>query len=299
MAIGIGRRDAARAAEHDVRVLRPDEIGQLRLGWQHRHEADEIARLLAIYPDRSVWLPDTREFVLVGPWRHRFDVAGVVELAAVRNAEALISRAVDQARFHDAALVLITELDERRRPAFYDRIGFTEIEEVVTYETDRPAPTLVDTRPLTFVQVAGHDPGLLEQVMELDHVAFPWLWWNSSEEIAAYSFMPGVGIFVGLLDGAIVSYVGVTSYPGWGHLDRIAVDPRFQGQGFGRTTLAFALGTLTSRGARQIGLSTQGDNRRSQRLYEQFGFKRSRVNDYRLYGLWLRDPLKGFASDGA
>lgn len=290
MAIGIGRRDSGRTAVQEACILRPDEIPMLRLGWQHRHEADEIARVLAIYPGRSVWLPDTREFVLVGPWRHRTEIAGVMELAAVRNAEFLVSEAVERSRRHDAALVVITELDERRRPAFYERIGFAELEEVVTFETDRVAPRLSDTRPLTFMQVAGHDTALLEAVLALDHVAFPWLWWNSSEELAAYSFMPGVAIFVGVVDGNIVSYVGVTTYPGWGHLDRIAVHPSYQGMGFGRISLAFALGTLAQRGARRIGLSTQGENQRSQRMYERFGFKRSRVNDYRLYGRWLRDP---------
>ncbi len=290
MALGVGRRESARPAADDVHVLRPDQIPQLRLGWQHRHEADEIERLLAIYPGRSVWLPDSREFVLIGPWRHRLEIAGVVELAAVRNAELLVSHAVERARAHDAALVLITELDERRRPAFYDRIGFAELEEVITYETDRFAPRLTDTRPLTFVQVAGHDSAMLNEVLALDHIAFPWLWWNSSEELAAYSFMPGVGIFVGLYEGRPVSYVGLTVYPGWGHLDRLAVHPSFQGLGYGRLSLAFALGMLSSRGARRVGLSTQDDNGRSQRMYERFGFKRSRVNDYRLYGRWLRDP---------
>lgn len=290
MAIGIGRREAGRATAGDARILHADHIPLLRLGWQHRHEADEIERLLAIYPDRSVWLPDTREFVLVGPWRHRLEIAGVVELAAVRNAEILVSHAVERAEAHGAALVIITELDERRRPAFYDRIGFAELEEVITYETTRVAPQVVDTRPLTFVQVAGHDTALLEEVLALDHAAFPWLWWNSSEELAAYSFMPGVGIFVGLMDGQVVSYIGLTMYPGWGHLDRIAIHPSVQGMGLGRTSLAFALGTLAARGAKSVGLSTQDDNGRSRRLYERFGFKRSRVNDYRLYGRWLRDP---------
>ncbi len=290
MAIGVGRRESGRATSDEVRILRPDDIALLRLGWQHRHEADEISRVLSIFAGRSVWLPDTREFALVGPWRHRIEIAGVVELAAVRNSELLVTCAVERANDLGAALVLITELDERRRPAFYDRIGFTELEEVITYETAKTAPRLTDTRPLTFVQVAGHDTALLEQVLALDHLAFPWLWWNSSEELAAYSFMPGVGIFVGMLDGMVVSYIGLTTYPGWGHLDRIAVHPGFQGRGLGRITLAFALGTLGSRGARRIGLSTQGENGRSQRLYEHFGFKRSQVNDYRLYGRWLREP---------
>jgi ribosomal protein S18 acetylase RimI-like enzyme len=290
VAIGIGRREAGRTIEPEIRVLRPDDIPSLRLGWQHRHEASDIEQLLGIYPGRSVWLPDTREFVLLGPWRHRPEIAGVMEVAAVRNAEALIGQAVRLADERGATLVLMTEMDERRRPAFYERMGFVELEEVITYETGRVVPMPTNTYPLSFVQVAGHDTLLLEAVLRLDHRSFPWLWWNSSEELAAYSFMPGVAIFAGMLGGEVITYAGVTTYPGWGHLDRIAVHPDYQGQGLGRTTLAFALGTLGVHGARRIGLSTQGDNARSQRMYEHVGFKRSRSNDYRLYGHWLRDP---------
>ena len=290
MAIGIGRRETGRSIDQEIRVLVPGDIPSLRLGWQHRHDAEDIERLLGIFPSRSVWLPDTREFVLLGPWRHRPEIAGVVEVAAVRNAEALIEQAVRLADERGAALVLMTEMDERRRPAFYERMGFVELEEVITYESDRVAPLPTNTYPLTFVQVAGHDTSLLEAVLRLDHLAFPWLWWNSSAELAAYSFMPGVAIFAGMLDGDVITYAGVTTYPGWGHLDRIAVHPDHQGRGFGRITLGFALGTLTVRGARRIGLSTQGDNARSQRMYEHVGFKRSRSNDYRLYGRWLREP---------
>ena len=290
MAIGIGRRETGRSIDQDIRVLLKGDITSLRLGWQHRHDADDIERMLGIYPGRSVWLPDTREFVLLGPWRHRPEIAGVMEVAAVRNAEALIGKSVQLADELGAKLVLMTEMDERRRPAFYERMGFVELEEVITYETAQSVRLPTNTYPLTFVQVAGHETDLLEAVLQLDHLAFPWLWWNSSAELAAYSFLPGVAIFAGMLDGKVITYAGVTTYSGWGHLDRIAVHPEYQGRGFGRTTLGFALGTLTVRGARRIGLSTQGDNARSQRMYEHVGFKRSRSNDYRLYGHWLRDP---------
>jgi len=290
VAIGIGRRETGQTVDHDIRVLLPEDIPSLRLGWQHRHDAEDIERLLGVYPGRSVWLPDTREFVLLGPWRHRPEIAGVMEVAAVRDAETLIGQAVRLADERGAELVLMTEMDERRRPAFYERMGFVELEEVITYETAQAARLPTNTYPLTFIQVAGHDTNLLEAVLQLDHLAFPWLWWNASAELAAYSFMPGVAIFAGMLDGQVVTYAGVTTYPGWGHLDRIAVHPEYQGRGLGRTTLGFALGTLTVRGARRIGLSTQGDNARSQRMYEHVGFKRSRSNDYRLYGHWLRDP---------
>lgn len=286
MAIGIGRRDAGLAVQEDVRVLSIPDIPSLRLGWQHRHDHDEIAQMLRIFPGRSVWLPDTREFVLLGPWRHRMEIASVVEVAAIRNAELLIGAATAAAHAGGARLALMAEIDERRRPAFYDRMGYVELEEVVTYEIGRPVRMPTTTFPLTFVQVAGHDTEMLEAVLDLDHRSFPWLWWNSSEELAVYSFLPGVAIYAGILDSRVVAYVGVTSYPGWGHLDRIAVDPDYQGRGLGQTTLDFALGTLSVRGARRIGLSTQRENHRSQHLYERIGFKRSRSQDYRLYGRW-------------
>ena len=93
---------------------------------------------------------------------------------------------------------------------------------------------------------------------------------------------------MGFLVVGLAVLVGFTTYAGWGHLDRIAVDPVCQGQGFGRQALQFVTSALVARGARSVALSTQLENVRSQRLYERFGFRRSRVNDYRLYGVQLR-----------
>jgi ribosomal protein S18 acetylase RimI-like enzyme len=292
MAAKVEDREAFGPAADGVRILRGEDVELLRLGWQHRHDPHDVRRLLAIYPERSVWMPETREFVLVGPWRHRPEIAAVQELSAIRGIEPLVAGVVELSRRAGAALVLITELDERRRPSFYERIGFQELEEVITYELDRPGtqPLQSPVAPMTFVPVASTDAAGLEAVLRLDHASFPWLWWNGPEELAVYAVTPGVALYVGLLDGDPVAYVGMTSYPGWGHLDRIAVLPSLQGRGLGRRALAFAIGTLARRGARRIGLSTQADNIRSQRLYERFGFRRSRVNDYRLYGAWLHTP---------
>jgi ribosomal protein S18 acetylase RimI-like enzyme len=129
----------------------------------------------------------------------------------------------------------------------------------------------------------------LADLVRIDHAAFPWLWWNSPEEFVAYGGTPGVQLFVGRLAGRVVAYVGLTHYLGWGHLDRIAVEPAAQGQGLGGQALAFAIGVLLRSGARRVGLSTQRRNVRSQRLYERFGFRRSPGYDYRLYGAPLRE----------
>lgn len=286
-------RGAAPAAA-GVRDLAPADVDALGLGWRNRCRADEARALLASYPGRSAWWPDDREFVLVGPWRHRPEIAVVHELAAVRHGEVLLAAVAERCRAAGDALVLVIELDETRRPGFYARAGYVPIEEVITYELERPG-TAPAPGPLSFVPVAPGEAAGLAELVRLDHAAFPWLWRNSEAEFATYLRTPGVEVYLGRLgDEQAVAYVGITSYNGWGHLDRIAVEPRLQGRGLGRQALAFATGTLARRRARRIGLSTQRDNVRSQRLYEGFGFRRSRLNDYRLYGAVLRDP----SSDG-
>lgn len=280
----------------DIRVLRPEDVSSLRLSWHNRFDAHDASRMVASYPGRSVWIPESREFALVGPWRHRDEVAAIHELSAVRRANAVVEAVVERCREAGASLVLMTEMTERRRPAFYDRVGFSLLEEVITYDLEQPVLDPTAFAPLTFVPVPPNDDAGISALIRIDHAAFPWLWWNSEPEFRAYASAPGVELHLGLLDSRPISYVGTTAYAGWGHLDRIAVDPAVQGSGWGRRTLAFAVNLLVARGARRVGLSTQRDNWRSQRLYEAVGFSRSRWNDYRLYGVVLRPPEEGFIS---
>ncbi|HEX5500254.1 MAG TPA: GNAT family N-acetyltransferase, partial [Thermomicrobiales bacterium] len=140
------------------------------------------------------------------------------------------------------------------------------------------------------------DASDLASLAHIDHDAFPWLWRNSADEFRAYAATPGVELLLGFDDDRPVSYAGLTRYPGWGHLDRIAVLRDQQGSGLGRETLAFSVERMAQGGARRIGLSTQRDNRRSQLLYERFGFRRSPGYDYRLYGAYFR-PGAAFAAE--
>lgn len=272
--------------ESEIRLLRPDDVPLLHLGRHRRANDAVVKRVLTEYPNRSVWSPETLEFALVAPWRHRRDVAVIDELSAVKQARPLLQAAVRNCRREGDAVALMMEMDERRQPSFYGRAGLRLIENVITYELPKVRP-IADTGELRFGLANPARPEQLAALLQIDHAAFPWLWWNSEEEFRVYGESPGTELHLGTLDSRPVAYVGVSLFPGWGHLDRIAVDPAVQGGGLGRQTLIHAINVLHGAGARRIALSTQQENTRSQRLYEGFGFRRSPGYDYRLYGAAL------------
>jgi ribosomal protein S18 acetylase RimI-like enzyme len=289
MALTAGRRSRERVIG-DAQTLSEFDLPALRLDWQTKIDADEVRRTLFTYPGRSVWLPETLEFAVVAPWRHRPEVANLRHLMAVRHPELLVNAVVDRCEAEGAVLVVAVEVEEVRHPAFYQGLHFDLLEEVVTYELDHlPLPSHRTGR-LRFVSVDPTDGDAIATLLEIDHDAFPWLWRNNHLEFASYSLTPGVELYLGYLDDEPVSYLGLTSYLGWGHLDRIAVVPDLHGRGLGQEGLAFAIDRCARMGARRIGLSTQRGNVHSQHLYEKAGFRRAWGSDYRLYGRFLQKP---------
>jgi ribosomal protein S18 acetylase RimI-like enzyme len=282
-----------------ARTLTDANVDSLRLTWQAKIEPEEVRRILFSYPGRSVWLPETLEFAVVAPWRHRSEIANIRHLVAVRHPELLVEAAVERCDAFGAEVAISIELEDVRRPSFYRSVGFDLLEEVVTYELDRlPLPGR-QAGQLRFATVDPSDANARATLLAIDHAAFPWLWQNNDVEFQMYGLTPGVEIYLGLLDGRPVAYVGVTSYLGWGHLDRIAVLPSLQGRGLGQEGLAFALDRLARLGSRRVGLSTQRTNVHSQHLYERAGFRRAWGNDYRVYGRFLSPGGEHLEGDDA
>lgn len=289
-------RAPTRGTQSAIRVLTPGDVPALRLGGRGRIGEAAMRRVLEGYPGRSVWRPESLEFALLSPWRHRDEIALVQELDAASHGEELLAAAVGRCRELGAAMTLVIEVEDRRRPGFYLRAGLEPIEEVITYELGPPLPhplVVGDDSVLAFSRVMPGDAAGMAELVRLDHAAFPWLWWNSPDEFAVYAGTVGVRLYLARAARRSVGYLGMTTYPGWGHLDRIAIDPAGQGRGHGRRALAFAVATLAEAGARRVALSTQRLNVRSQRLYEGAGFQRSPGFDYQLYGAVLRAPAPG------
>src|SRR5918998_1224476 len=276
----------ARISTSVVRTLVPGDVAALRL--PGRRGAESVRRLLDRYPGRSVWVPSTLEYALIGPWRNRPEIASIESLVAVRHLEELLRAALERCAEQGDELMLTVELDTRRSPARYERAGLEMLEEVITYEMGIRREPWSGSDHIRLVRVDADDEAALDLVTRIDQESFPWLWRNNRAEFDVYLHTPGVEVWLVEADDTPVAYFGATLFPDWGHLDRIAVVPEQQGRGLGLETLGLAVDTMRQRGARRVGLSTQRSNRRSQRLYEQFGFQRTPAYDYRLFGAWCQ-----------
>ncbi len=269
-----------------VRTLAPEDVDALRL--PGKVGAESARRLLEQNPGRSVWVPATLEYALIGSWRNRHEIASVEDLVAVRHLESLLSAAVERCAAQGNDLMLAIELDLLRSRSRFERAGLELLEDVITYEADISREPWSASSHLHPIPVNADDACQVDLVTGMDHDAFPWLWRNSRAEFDVYLRTPGVEVALIDADGEPVAYFGVTIFPGWGHLDRIAVVPDQQGRGYGLEALGLAVDTMRQRGARRVGLSTQRTNYRSQRLYERFGFHRTSEHDYRLFGAWCQ-----------
>src|SRR5690606_27550907 len=79
---------------------------------------------------------------------------------------------------------------------------------------------------------------------------------------------------VGGRGGRLVGYAITGRSFDRAYLQRLAVDPAAQGQGFGRALVLDALWWARRRGARLVLVNTQEANHRAIALYESLGFER-------------------------
>jgi ribosomal protein S18 acetylase RimI-like enzyme len=272
-----------------IAPLQPEDIRTLYLPWSSPFDSRTLADHVRAHPRRAFWLPQTGEYVVGEPWRHRDEITAVADIAARDHGDVLIERLRRPNPAVGHELVVMTDFVGARQPGAYARLGLGLMQEVICYEL-RVVPPDPPRGTLAFARISVDRTDDLASLLTVDHAAFPWLWWNSVAEFAAYAHVPGVELYIGTdAHDVPVAYVGITHFRGWGHLDRIGVVPGVQGAGFGLEALRFAVNMLKNGGATRIGLSTQENNTRSQRLYHRYGFQRTYQNDYNIYGAWV-DP---------
>ena len=224
-----------------------------------------------------------RQYVIAGPWRRRSDIAELIDVSRGQLRHELLATLTDAlARAGIQLLVLDYGSHTVDRELCHDA-GLTVVERIVEYQRSscqiEPRPTTLVTRAYSAVD--------RDAVLAVERESFPWLWWNSSEEWDAYVATSGVNVIVGFEQERLVGYASTTVYRADGHLDRLAVRERDQGRGFGSALLVAALTQLDRAGAKQVRLTTQEDNVRSQALYQRHGFRPGRWV-YEIHGKWLK-----------
>lgn len=78
--------------------------------------------------------------------------------------------------------------------------------------------------------------------------------------------------FVGRANERIIAYGGVWVILEDAHITTVAVDPAFQGQGYGERMLVCLLDEAIERAASWITLEVRESNTAAQRLYKKYGF---------------------------
>lgn len=291
MGVSVRTSQANTAANEQIRPLTPADVNELLIDPRRGLDPDDVLSLVIQQPGLSFWHPPSGEFVLVTSWRHRRELPTIHAISAFQHESALLYAVTDAARDSGAAALIYVDSYESRRPAFYVKHAFQRIENIVTFDLSRVRNEPLHAEPIKqhFVRVPIRDEAWVQAVMQVDHDAFPWFWWNTREEFDAYLQFPGVEVWAGVLADQVVSYIGLTHYYGWGHLDRIAIRPDHQRRGLGRESLTFAIDRMVTNGGKRIALSTQGNNLRSQRLYLDYGFRPTPSHDYAVYGV-VFDP---------
>lgn len=86
------------------------------------------------------------------------------------------------------------------------------------------------------------------------------------------SLKAGDAIVLAYLDQALIGYFVLRTVVDVSELMEIAVDPEYQGKGFGRKLLTEALKTAKLSGANRVTLEVRIGNTRARHLYETSGF---------------------------
>jgi ribosomal protein S18 acetylase RimI-like enzyme len=277
----------------EVRPLRGEELSRFAMPWTPLSRARSLRSHIERHPHLAFWVPASGEWVVGGYWRERRDIGVLLRTSGPRQRTILLARLLTQFQEEGCQLAVLGSEEAGTSLGWYKEHGWQLVDRLLILRRGlRGQPPLSGQLPA----LSLFRPEDLRGLTELDKVAFPWLWWNDPGDFLAYASSPQVRAFLGRLDGRLVAYVSYTLRAGRGHLDRLAVHPAIQGQGYGRGLLSFAMEQMSLAGVREIGLTTQSNNLRAQRLYDSFGFSTT-GETCELYGLWLTSHIPSHALD--
>lgn len=199
------------------------------------------------------------------PWN---DAVPDATLRLVRGGTGFLEACVSRLFEIGAPRILSSPLaPSARKP--WEAAGFSEHFELALMRL-----SLDDSIPAPQHLVIREDNHDLDPMLAIDAAAFPEFWrFDRAALLEATQATSKSGVFV-IRDGE----GGITGYAvaGYGHaisyLQRVAVDPKWQGAGMGRSLVRAAARSAKRQGSKAILLNTQFDNGPAIRLYESEGY---------------------------
>jgi len=151
---------------------------------------------------------------------------------------------------------------------FLRQSGFEQTNSVVFLEW---GGGMIPARPSPPGTMRAFRSADLRQVVKLDHMAFEPIWRFSGSGLLE-AFTHASLSTVTEYQGEITGYQIVSSSALGTHIARLAVAPKWQGQGFGSVLVRLAMKHANDMGSPQLTVNTQSDNQQSQNLYRALSF---------------------------
>lgn len=165
-------------------------------------------------------------------------------------------------------------------PAYFAELGFRYCDDLVMLQH---IGSRLPPRPDSLARLRPVENEDLAQLVEIDKRAFAPPWQINHVEMWA-AVRACAFASLASIDGAIVGFQLCARHGTAAHLARLAVHPAHQGRGIASLLLQSLLSDLLGRGIHAITVNTQASNRRSQQLYERFGFLRNGKD----YAVWQK-----------
>jgi ribosomal protein S18 acetylase RimI-like enzyme len=201
------------------------------------------------------------------PWN---DSEPSASLRLVRGSAPFLSSCTDLLFTHGVPAVLSPPLPVGGRRTWI-HVGYEEYRELALLRRElNPAPPAPDHL------VVESDATRIKDMLAIDHAAFSSFW--RFDELGLQEAMEATGrstvLAIRDADGGLAGFAVVGFGTAIAYLQRVAVHPRWQGQGMGRSLVRAAARKARADGARVMLLNTQPDNEAALNLYLAEGYVR-------------------------
>lgn len=153
--------------------------------------------------------------------------------------------------------------------SFLMRSGFSQTNSVIFLERRIERLPTKTTLPQSIRSFQSAD---IPKVVQLDNMAFEPIWQYSHSGMQTALAHSSLAL-VAEEDGDIAGYLIVSTSALGVHIARLAVEPKWQGRGFGNALVRHAMAFAFERGATKLTVNTQTDNTPAQTLYHSLGFQ--------------------------